>query len=438
MGEAQRKRVAVVADDITGANDIGLMFAKNGLSTGVIPFDEQTEVADFGDLDVVVLDTDSRLDPPAVAAGKVIRATKLLQQASFDLYFNKTCSVFRGNIGAAFDAMQDALGGGCAMVVLGFPKLGRTTLNGIHYLNGVRLDLSAFVNDPIHPTTEANLQRILAKQSGRPSGVFTAQMLDLPQDERQAALADLQGRVAYVIFDVRHQGDLRTIAALIADARNICGSSAIGEELPRVWGRQAAVKRTAPPAFDQDGRGTLIVAGSLTVATKQQVAYLKAQGCPAAELDPDALMESRGRGHVAHIVSLAATAIREGRDFLVHTASEPHAVAESKRKARQQGMDDAQLGKLVSHAIGEIVSGVLAQTGAHKVVVAGGDTSMAVSGALGIRKMAIFEEIEPGVPAMLGQSPGKCYAIVFKSGSFGSEAFLQKASVALNHNLSGS
>lgn len=43
-------------------------------------------------------------------------------------YIDKQCSVFRGNIGAEFDAMLDELQEEFAVVVLGFPDNGRTTL----------------------------------------------------------------------------------------------------------------------------------------------------------------------------------------------------------------------------------------------------------------------------------------------------------------------
>ena len=83
-------------------------------------------------------------------------------------YINKQCSVFRGNIGPEFDAMLDALGLNFAPVVLGFPDNGRTTLDGIHYVYGEKLEDSQFRNDPVNPMRESNLVKILAVQTRRP------------------------------------------------------------------------------------------------------------------------------------------------------------------------------------------------------------------------------------------------------------------------------
>lgn len=97
---------AVVADDITGANDIGVMYSGNKLVTHVYTNDREV----FLDCDVVIVDTDSRFDDRQMAYNKVFNATKRLMQYNPKQFFNKQCSVFRGNIGAEFDAMLDATG----------------------------------------------------------------------------------------------------------------------------------------------------------------------------------------------------------------------------------------------------------------------------------------------------------------------------------------
>ena len=126
-------KMGVVADDVTGSNDIGIMFAKSGYLTYVQAFKDGSSsyAAAQPEPDILILDTNSRLDPPEVAYRKVFDATRQLQQAGCRQFHNKTCSVFRGNIGAEFDAMLDALGLEFAVVVLGFPKNGRTTVDGI-------------------------------------------------------------------------------------------------------------------------------------------------------------------------------------------------------------------------------------------------------------------------------------------------------------------
>ena len=167
-------KMGVVADDVTGSNDIGIMFAKSDYLTHVYSFEASSSFAvskaELRAPDILILVTNSRLDPPPVAYDKVFAATRELQQAGCRQFHNKTCSVFRGNIGAEFDAMLDALGLEFAVVVLGFPKNGRTTVDGIHYVHGKKLEDSEFRRDPIHPMRRSDLVGILQVEGHRHHG----------------------------------------------------------------------------------------------------------------------------------------------------------------------------------------------------------------------------------------------------------------------------
>jgi uncharacterized protein YgbK (DUF1537 family) len=88
-------KMGVVADDITGSNDIGIMFAKADYLTHVYSFKEDSvSTEDLNAPDVLILDTNSRLDTPEVAYKKVFAATRQLQKAGCRQFHNKTCSVF--------------------------------------------------------------------------------------------------------------------------------------------------------------------------------------------------------------------------------------------------------------------------------------------------------------------------------------------------------
>ena len=423
----KKRRIGVVADDITGSNDIGIMFSKNGFNSVVATYDIG-DVGAYDFADVVILDTDSRFDTSEEAARKVCIATKKLMATGFDMYHNKTCSVFRGNIGAEFDAMQDVLGVTCSMVVLGLPKLGRTTVDGIHYLNGVKLDESNFINDPIHPTHEAELAKILAMQSLRKSAVFTVHELGLPIEEQKNILERMKRENAYVIFDIRNQADLQDVATLIKDEINICGSSGIAEELPGAWGQQGedAGKSLIHPL--EDNNAAFVLAGSLTEATKGQIKQLLSCGWHSYRVEPEELFQGRQDAHmISEATKHALMHIQNRAPFLIYTQNDPIRVKNAKYLAAEAGLDDATLGKRISSIMGSIAQNVVRESGAKKIIVAGGDTSKAVSEALGISHMRIAQEIEPGVPAMYGYGIFGEMLMVLKSGSFGSVGFLQQA-----------
>ena len=134
--------IGVAADDATGANDIAIMFTKSGYKVKVLAYEEDMNI--FKDVDVLIIDTDSRLDEPALCYHKVYKAVAMLREIGCSMYHKKTCSVFRGNIGVEFDAMLDALNEDFAIISLAFPKNGRQTINGIHTVYGKKLEDSGF------------------------------------------------------------------------------------------------------------------------------------------------------------------------------------------------------------------------------------------------------------------------------------------------------
>ena len=65
--------------------------------------------------------------------------------------------------------------------------------------------------------------------------------------------------------------------------------------------------------------------------------------------------------------------------------------------------------------------------GVRRFVVAGGETSGAVTKALGVTRLDIGAEIAPGVPWTYSLSAGAPIALTLKSGNFGSETFFGEA-----------
>ena len=417
----RKKKIGVVADDVTGANDIGIMFQKGGYHSAVFPLAllELCDLEKEGEgLDVIIIDTDSRFDSPVCAREKVRKATELLMSLPCDLYHNKTCSVFRGNIGAEFDEMQDVLGVSCSMVILGFPANGRTTIDGIHYVYGKKLEDSQFRNDPIHKMTTSSLEEIIHRQSERPVGHITWRDLNRGLAYVMEKKERLKKQCAYVIFDIRDQNDVKLAALAVADEKNICGSSAIGEELP------CAIECLQRGGEEQ----VLILSGSLTKQSIAQTAYMKERGYSVLEFPADAVYEEKELEETADVLTDAV--LREMQEkgiCLLHTPNRPEAVEEIKRKGVGLGLSDAAVGKRISGVMCWIARRVLEESGCRKLVVAGGDTSAAVTQELEIFRMDMVSEIEAGLPLMKGRTALGDMDLVLKSGSFGSDAFLEKA-----------
>ncbi len=412
--------IGVVADDTTGANDIGLMFSKNNYTAKVEIFDQNMNVE--VDSDVIIIDTDSRLDQPELSYKKVYDATKKLQSIGCSSFFNKTCSVFRGNIGKEFDAMLDALGEEFAVISLAFPKNGRQTINGIHTVHGELLEYSAFNRDPVHPMTESNLVSILQKQTSRSVTFIDLSTVRKGASVLKSAIEKAREAFNYCIIDSENQADLTIVAEAIHDYRVLCGSSAIAEELPKFLN----VTPIDSPLTDlsiNNEHGVLVVSGSLTPQTRAQTARLISSEVPYMILDSRKVFITDERNEeIKRISKKAQDFLRQGKDVLIMADNREEVVLQTKEIGKQRGIESLSISKMVSATLADITEDIVNKTGLERLVIAGGDTSGTVSRKLGIKGNYVLKEIEIGLPS--GLALGRHMLIVLKSGSFGKPDFL--------------
>ncbi|MFD0681149.1 MULTISPECIES: four-carbon acid sugar kinase family protein [unclassified Paenibacillus] len=419
--------IGVVADDTTGANDIGIMFVNGGYTAKVVTFNEHAYTMENGASDVLILDTDSRLDSPEESYRKVFEATNQLMKMGCTTFFNKTCSVFRGNVGKELDAMMDATGEDFAVIILAFPKNGRTTRNAIHQVNGVLLEQTPFSRDPVHPMLQSNLVEILQRQTSRQVESISIDTVRNGAEELRQMIDRLKDRCIYCIIDGETQEDLRIIAEAVSDLKVIAGSSAIAEELPKFMG----ASQTDNPLHGleiRDRCGVLVISGSLTPNTLQQTAYFIHIGKPVIILDSRRIFSSDREEEIMRVIREAQPLLESGFDVLVMADNSDKVVEQTKALGEQQGMDPLATSKLVSAALAEVAKRLVDNTGLRRLVVAGGDTSGTVSRKLGFTGNYVLKEIETGVPS--GLSLGHEMLIVLKSGSYGKPEFLDKA---VNH-----
>jgi len=161
---------------------------------------------------------------------------------------------------------------------------------------------------------------------------------------------------------------------------------------------------------------TAVLAGSCSTATQAQVAEMKRQH-EAFELDPLAI--AAGKDIAREALSWASKRLAD-KPLLIYSTAAPEQVSAVQSKL---GRDEA--GALVEQTLGRIAQGLVEQ-GVHRLVIAGGETSGAVVGALGVRGLHIGPEIDPGVPwtFSIGQPT---LALALKSGNFGAADFFTKA-----------
>jgi uncharacterized protein YgbK (DUF1537 family) len=195
------------------------------------------------------------------------------------------------------------------------------------------------------------------------------------------------------------------------------GGSAVAMPLPALYRAEGvfAADATSPirPELAQAG---VVLSGSCSAMTNRQVADYLGRGAAGYRLDPLDLAEN-GSG--------AALAWLAQQDFagmpLIYATAEPESV-----RAAQEQLGVAQAGEIVEHALADCAVSAR-DRGARRFVVAGGETSGAVTKALGVTRLDIGTEIAPGVPWCFCTSDGHPIALTLKSGNFGTETFFTDA-----------
>jgi len=415
-----------IADDVTGASDLSLMLARYGMS--VIQIFGQPELDLPPDVDAVVVALRTRTAPVADAVSQSLAAASWLRtQDAQQLYF-KYCSTFdstdEGNIGAVAEALLDFVGSDFAVVCPAFPDNQRTVDQGRLFVAGELLSESDMRHHPLTPMTDANLVRVLDRQCRRRGsvGLIPLQAVEQGVDIIRARCERLKSDgVRFGVVDALTNQHLMSIARSFSDSPLITGGSALAMGLPENYRRAGLLPERDGPAKLPDLAGpAAVLSGSCSTATQTQVEEMRSQ-FPSFALDPIALAE--GRQSIDEIIRNATKALDQ-KAVLIYSTSPPDVV-----KKTQMRLGKLLAGKLVERALASLAV-ALVGAGVKKLIVAGGETSGAVAKAIGIRRLRIGPEIDPGVPWTIHlDSPELLLA--FKSGHFGSAAFFSKALVGV-------
>jgi len=222
--------------------------------------------------------------------------------------------------------------------------------------------------------------------------------------------------VAHVVVDAVSDDDLLVIAEACHDMPLITGGSAVAMGLPTIYQREgllsASVRNDPVPETE---KGNIVLSGSCSAMTQDQVnAYLK--GAEGFRLDP-LVVAQRGLDDAREWLHQQPL---EGAKIIYATA-DPETV-----RATQAALGADAAGALIEDALAELAKEAF-EIGTRRFVIAGGETSGAITRALGVNQMTIGKEIAPGVPWMFSQSRGENIALALKSGNFGATDFFATA-----------
>ncbi|WP_129789727.1 four-carbon acid sugar kinase family protein [Promicromonospora panici] len=392
--DTSQSTVGVVADDLTGAGDCVVQFARAGWTShlalgSALPVGERTAVA-------VV--TDARPLDDAAARAATADAVRALVSAGTRRLYVKIDSTMRGSVAGqvagALAAWRERVPGAFAVVCPSYPALRRTVSGGVLLVDGAPVATTTAGHDPVTPVRDSDLTALL------PSAV----RVPADDDARTLALrlAAAGSSAGTVVVDAVDDADLErladAVALLGADAVPV-GSAGLAAALAPRWGGAAAVPEPPRVAVER----ALVVLSSLNEVSLEQADELVRAEPGTHVLVPDPAVGAD------QVVASWLAGLGPGaspRTVLVRT---PEPTETGRERAVQ-----------VASSLAGLVAAIAGRTRPDAIVLIGGDGSRAVLARLGARSVRVAGSVAEGVP--LGHLEGGSAAgtvVVTKAGGFG-------------------
>ncbi|MFF0589256.1 3-oxo-tetronate kinase [Streptomyces sp. NPDC003781] len=412
-------RIGCTADDFTGGTDVAAAFRRAGLRTALVFGTPDDTTALPADCDAAVVALKSRSTPADEAVADSLAAQRWLwSKGAAQVYF-KYCSTFdstpRGNIGPVTDALMDAAGAGVTLHCPASPPNGRTVYQGHLFVHDQLLSDSPLRHHPLNPMTDAALVRLLSAQTRHQVAMIDWTTVRRGVEAvRDAVVAHQQSGVRHIIADALTDEDLAVLGAAMLELPVVAGAAGLAEGLGHAY---PAAGPAAAEAWPSNGRAA-VLAGSCSARTLEQIAQFYAAGLPSLHLD--VLAAASGRD-----VTGEALAWYEGQDpdlpVLIYASASPEELA-----AVQAQLGVAEAAAQVEELLGNLATH-LVERGVRRLLVAGGETSGAVTTALGVRAVLVGEEADPGVPWTYATTKSGDLALMLKSGNFGAPDLFTRA-----------
>ena len=449
----------MLADDLAGAHDAAIPFAKRGFAVAALSDPDRMDRFDSADL--VVLNTNTRSCGEAEAADRLGAACEAIQARSGWVIYKKIDSTLRGHVGFEIDLVSDMMAFDLVVCAPAFPEMGRTTVGGYHLLRGVPvrgLDMAG----PDIPPQHAFIPDLLDNGSGRERAYIDLKTVQggsaaisrvlnrtraAPGTTIVVDMADpmgWSGLLDAILEDFEAPAESRPPVSEAASTL-LCGSGgmagALAERLaltrkPRASSSRmphassSRKPRAAAPSSPQKDGPVLVFACSLHDTTVRQVEEVKGQKSAAiCPFDPLLIVDERKRmGEMDRLTTSVAEVMADGRNAVVtpKRPDRPQLQAWFERLSEAAGGCDPA--SVVIENLGKVARRLFSAVDPGGIVLTGGETAGSVFHELDSDGAWIFDGIEPGVAlAVVAGGPQDGMGVVIKPGSFGGEHTLAKA-----------
>jgi uncharacterized protein YgbK (DUF1537 family) len=413
-------RIGCIADDFTGASDAASFLHENGLKTVLINGLPSANYSLQTKCDALVIALKSRTQQTASAVSDSLKACEYLMDRGVKLLYFKYCSTFdstkEGNIGPVIDAIMERYGIKYTVICPAMLPNNRTVKDSLLYVGGVPLEETHMKHHPLTPMWSSDLIELIKPQGKYNSRAIKADIVGnkkLLDSFVKSAIFEAESREEehfYFVPDYFTWQHGKNLADCFSNSLFLTGASGFLGDLAAHLDLVKDGKNCGPETVYSFKKGRLILAGSCSQATQEQVKYYISQNKPSLRIDPGSIENVDGE-----IVKCIEFVEKYGdQDILIYTSGSG-GIRETKYFGSSGAHEYAE--KIMSATAKEAI-----RLGIERLVVAGGETAGAVMVSLGFKSLLIGKSLAPGVPIMI-PTDDRRINLVLKSGNFGDERF---------------
>jgi uncharacterized protein YgbK (DUF1537 family) len=399
--------IVIIADDLTGAADSAVQFRQAGFSAVVLARPAK-HLARLTGAQVVSLSLNTRdASPASVRRIWERQAPTIRRMARGALVYQKIDSTLRGHPALEVRLLRDCLGASAAIIVPAFPKLGRTTIDGVHRVHGIPLADTEFARPQSRTRATSHLPALLAPGDVKPPVHLPWQVIDGGVDIVAPWLQDRLAESCQLITadaaDERHL-DILTQAILPLAAKVLMVGSA-------GWAERLAIAYQSLLTDMPVGPGVLGIVGSLSAIATRQVQIASQTGVRVVPF-PSSITHTLP-GEPASDWQSLVQALAAGCHAIIWT--HPDDLRTASHRAGQR----------VLRALAVKVRELLSTMPVSGLVLVGGDTAQAILRALHASGLRLVGEVAPGLPyGRLLDGPLAGLPVATKAGGFGGDTAL--------------
>lgn len=382
------EKIFFIGDDFTGASDNAAQYSRHGLRTVLLFYLPDIEILRqlVFDNDVVGIATTTRSMSPEGITEELTTIFSSIQKLKISIVQYKCCSTFdssnsTGNLAVALQLMRNFWPDSFSPIYIATPEFGRYTIFSNHYavFNNKRYRLDrhpVMAQHPVTPMYEADIRIILKQQGFHVGG--SMDLIELDQNIQDGTY-EVRNDLDSMVFDGYTLDHSKAVAKIVlnkAERRMVTALAAQGfaEGLGSCLADKAEKGQEKNHHLPETDK-ILVLSGSCSMTSKQQIEYAKSVGFCVFQIQPLDILGD-GKASLGKLIKETIDLLNAGKSVILYTAlgQEDPAINELNRLMTDKKVQ-IKSSEIIGKTFGLILQEVLKNTNVSRLVIAGGDCS---------------------------------------------------------------